>query len=109
MRREELAVLKLAAERMPASAAIRAALNSALWAAGRIDAGAPKAEWIANRNPASSESAWHAGYARMLLGEDRRPGEDPDGPIREYEKASSSFRLCSDPKLQYKESTDLQA
>jgi len=108
MRREELAVLQLAAERMPASAAIRAALNSALWAAGRIDAGAPKAEWIANRNPASSESAWHAGYARMLLGEDRRRGEDPDGAIREYEKASSWFRLCAELKPEYKESTDRQ-
>jgi hypothetical protein len=79
---------------MPASAAIRAALNSALWAAGRIDVGAPKAEWIADRNPVSAESAWHAGYARMLLGEDRRRGEDPDGAVREYEKASGWFRRC---------------
>jgi hypothetical protein len=108
MRREELAVDQLAAERFPASAAVRAAMNAALWAAGRVDLGVPKAEWLAARNPQSAEAAWHAGYARMLLGEDRRRAEDPDGAIVQYEKGSAWFKRCAELKPDYKSSADRQ-
>ncbi|HEV8111144.1 MAG TPA: hypothetical protein VGR31_00060 [Planctomycetota bacterium] len=106
MRREEVAILGLAAERRVASPAIRGALNAALWAGGRIELAAPKAEWIAARNPDSADAAWHAGFARMLLGEDLRRGEDPDGAIRAYEKASAWFRRCAELRPEYKENTD---
>lgn len=108
MRREELAIDQLAAERLPGSAAIRAAMNSALWAAGRIELGAPKAEWLAARNPASPEAAWHAGYAHMLFAEDLRRREEPDASIAEYEKGSAWFQRCAELKPEYKESTDRQ-
>ncbi len=106
MRREELAVLQLGAERLPASPALRSALNAALWTGGRIDLAAPKAEWIAAQHPDSADCAWHAGYARILAAEDSRRGEDPDRAIAEYGRAERRFHECAALKPDYKENTD---
>lgn len=106
LRREELAVYQTGAERLPASAALRSAMNSALWAGGRIDLGSSKAEWIAARNPDSADCAWHAGYAHILEAEERRRGEEPDRAIESYAKASRWFVKCAEQKPEYKDSSD---
>jgi len=106
MRREELAVLQLGAERLPASTPLRTALNRALWAGGRIDLAAPKAEWIAARHPESADAAWHAGYARILSGEDRRRREDSEGAIADYRKGGAWFRRCAELRPDYRENAD---
>jgi tetratricopeptide (TPR) repeat protein len=106
MRREELAVLQLACERLPESTPLRSAMNASLAAGGRIDLAPPKAEWIAARHPDSADVHWHAGYARILAGEERRREEDADGAIGEYEKGSASFRRCAELRPEYKENVD---
>jgi hypothetical protein len=106
LRREELAVYQPGAERLPASAALRSALNAALWAGGRIDLAAPKAEWIAARHSDSAECAWHAGYARMLEAEEQRRGERPDLAIESYGKADRWFLACAALKPEFQDSAD---
>ncbi|MFN0008103.1 MAG: hypothetical protein ACKVXR_09370 [Planctomycetota bacterium] len=106
LRREELAVYQAGSERFPESAALRGAMNSALWAGGRIDLASAKAEWIAARNPSSADCAWHAGYAHVLEAEERRRGDDPDRAIESYAKANRWFLKCAELHPEYKDSTD---
>jgi tetratricopeptide (TPR) repeat protein len=99
-------VYQVAAERLPASAALRASLNTALWAGGRIELAAPKAEWIAARNSDSADAAWHAGYARMLVAEEYRRSEAPDRAIDSYARAVTWFESSVRLKAEYLETSD---
>jgi len=106
LRREELAVYQAGAERLPASAALRSAMNAALWAGGRIDLASPKAEWIASEHAESADCAWHAGYAHILEAEERRRGEEPDRAIESYGKADRWFSKCAELNPDYRDSAD---
>lgn len=106
LRREELAVYQAGSEKLPSSAALRSSMNAALWAGGRIDLAAPKAEWIAARHGDSADCAWHAGYARMLEAEERRRGEQPDLALESYERADRWFQASAALKAEFKDSTD---
>jgi hypothetical protein len=70
--REQVAVAWHGAMRFPASRDLRAALNGALWQAGRPDLMPLAAEAIARAHPPAADAAWFAGYAWVLAAEDER-------------------------------------
>ncbi len=106
LHRESAAVLQLAAERLPASAVVRQAWNQELALGGRVDLAPAKAEWIAARLPRSAESAWFAGHARLLAGEDARREEEPDVAVAHYEKAEIWFARSVEMRPEFRASTD---
>jgi hypothetical protein len=89
--REATAAWELGANRWPESNDLRAGLNRALWAGGRLDLAPAKAAWIQGAHPDSGACAWHTAYAWMLVAEQERREQRNEAAIDAYERAGRLF------------------
>ncbi|MBI5362834.1 MAG: hypothetical protein HZA53_06620 [Planctomycetes bacterium] len=102
--REELALLKEGALRLPADQELRQRLNAALWNGGRIDLAPEFAQEIARAHPRSADAAWFAGYAWLLAAEDARRSERGGGAVEAYATARERFARSIELNPAYAES-----
>jgi tetratricopeptide (TPR) repeat protein len=104
LRREELALLLVAVDRLPAAADLRQALYGALWRAGRPELAPPLADDVVRLHPDSADAWWWAGHARMLLAEDLRRRESWAAALATYAAAVAPFRAAEVREFRYAES-----
>ncbi|MGE3175674.1 MAG: hypothetical protein AB7O97_23830 [Planctomycetota bacterium] len=98
---QELALLCAGARRLPADAALRRAIDAALWRQGRIDLAPVVAADIERSGPVTGLSAWYRGYACLLAAEDARRRQQPATAVPTYDRADAQFARAAalDPEL----------
>ncbi|MEZ5967021.1 MAG: hypothetical protein R3F56_24495 [Planctomycetota bacterium] len=88
---EELTVLIAGAMRLPADGDLRQAIHGSLWNLGRIDLAPVWADTIGAQRRPQADSAWFAGYARILAAEDQRRCEQPELALSIYAAAAAKL------------------
>ncbi len=91
LQRQHVAIAWHGAVRFPASRDLRAALNAALWQAGRPELMPVLAAALEHDRAPTADGAWFAGYASILAAEDARRQEAFAAAGDAYLRASTWF------------------
>ena len=102
--REEFALARAGALRLPAAPELRRCLNDALWNGGRYELVPAFADSIADERPSSADAWWFAGQAWLLRAESLRRTEDPERALAAYGESQARFERATALRAEYADS-----
>lgn len=101
---ESLAILERAIAVNPASDQLHATLRDVYMASGSASSCVGAYKRLLRNKPDNAILVWHLGRSQVLVGDERRRGENFSGATKGYEDAIESFARCADLRPAYADS-----